>query len=147
MKYNLRRLKLYVYLVDIIVLVIIIISHMNIFGYTKKVIEDGTMLPTYNVGDLVYSYNKPYNELCLGDVVLFKVHDVVLCRRLIDYIDNSFIIKADAVPTEDTLVVDSENYIGVIKYCIPRGKVLLSLIDSIGFKMLVAILVILTFVI
>lgn len=120
---------------------------MNIFGYTKKVIEDGTMRPTYNAGDIVYSYNKPYDELCLGDIVLFKVHEIVLCRRLIDYIDNSFIIKADAVPTEDTLLVDSENYIGVIKYCIPHGKVLLSLIDNIGFKILVAILIILTFVI
>lgn len=140
-------MKLWVYFADFLIVIYLFLTYAGLFGFTKMTLNDGSMIPTYKEGDIVYSLHSDYEELQENDIILYKVEKTTLCRRIHGFEDNGIITKGDAIPTEDSFMADYETYIGKVVFHIPHGKLYRSITDAIWYKLLVGCMIVLTFII
>lgn len=95
----------------------------NVFGYTYSVVSSSSMVPTYEVGDIIITKNINYDDVEVEDIIVFysPTLDKFVVHRVIDINeDGSFITQGDNNPSPDNEYVYEENYIGVVKAKIPK---------------------------
>lgn len=117
-----RRVRLCVYLINLVYLISLILSFFVGFKYGILEIDNGAMIPYLHVGDkIVY---KELDTLSVGDVVVYRVNDDLVCRRLVQEIQNGYITKADAVPTNDSILMYKDCYAGTVIHVVRNGVAL-----------------------
>jgi signal peptidase len=89
---------------------------MNIFGYTYSVVPTDSMEPEINVGDSVIGKKESYDNLDIGDDVIYHYVyedlDIYVVHRIIRY-DEGLGYKTQGINTsqEDPIYVTKDNYI------------------------------------
>lgn len=97
---------------------------MRLIGFTPYYIESGSMEPTYHVYDLVYVRHIAPEQVAVGDPISFVLDDTlkVVTHRVveIDAENGCFYTQGDANDFRDGNPVLFENYLGVVKFSIPK---------------------------
>lgn len=123
----------------------------KVFGYEPYGILSNSMLPTYDIGSLVYVKKCQPSSVEKGDVITFKqsvTSDNVATHRVmeIDSDLNAFITKGDHNPNVDATPVVFDRLIGKVVLGIPLlGSFYLWLVSIVGvfvcsFSLLMVIL-------
>jgi signal peptidase len=92
---------------------------MNIFGYTYSVVPTDSMEPEINVGDSVIGKKESYDNLDIGDDVIYHYVyediDIYVVHRIIRY-DEGYGFKTQGVNTnqEDPIYVTKDNYVSTV---------------------------------
>ena len=92
---------------------------MNIFGYTYSVVPTDSMEPEINVGDSVIGKKESYDDLDIGDDVIYHYVyediDIYVVHRIIRY-DEGYGFKTQGVNTnqEDPIYVTKDNYVSTV---------------------------------
>lgn len=114
----------------------------KIFGYTYSTVSTGSMVPMIEVGDIIITNDVDFEKIEVLDVIVFYseseqkyiVHRVEAINE-----DGSLVTKGIANPTIDDEFVFSENYVGRVKWIIPKiGKTVL---NARNFLFLIIILI------
>lgn len=75
-----------------------------IMGYRPMVVLSGSMVPTYDVGSLIYLKETPFDELEVGDVITFgSQEDGLVSHRIVDInkTEGTLTTKGDANDVND----------------------------------------------
>jgi len=84
------------------------------------VIVSGSMRPTFDIGDIVLiSARKPFN-ISIGDVIAFRLENMVIVHRVVNVTENGFKTKGDANPDPDPFIVDIDSVVGKVIGYIPK---------------------------
>jgi signal peptidase len=92
---------------------------MNIFGYTYSVVPTDSMEPEINVGDSVIGKKESYDNLDIGDDVIYHYVyediDIYVVHRIIRY-DEGYGFKTQGINTnqEDHIYVTKDNYVSTV---------------------------------
>jgi signal peptidase len=92
---------------------------MNIFGYTYSVVPTDSMEPEINVGDSVIGKKESYDNLDIGDDVIYHYVyddiDIYVVHRIIRY-DEGYGFKTQGINTnqEDPIYVTKDNYVSTV---------------------------------
>ena len=92
---------------------------MNIFGYTYSVVPTDSMEPEINVGDSVIGKKESYDDLDIGDDVIYHYVyediDIYVVHRIIRY-DEGYGFKTQGINTnqEDPIYVTKDNYVSTV---------------------------------
>lgn len=83
---------------SVIILLICLTLVPRIFGIEPRIVQSGSMVPAYNVNDIVYiNHHYTFNQMKIGDVVAFTVPDqTMVMHRVTDINEENFITKGDA---------------------------------------------------
>ncbi len=94
----------------------------SIFGYSKAIINSGSMEPEYSVGDMIIC--KRQESYTVGEVVVFYDNDnkALIMHRIIDKGQSGFITKGDFNHQRDSGELEEENIIGSVIKKIPNVK-------------------------
>ncbi len=110
-------------LVVIVVIIALLLVGARLFGLNVYTVISGSMVPTYNVGDLIYVKKVPAEEIEVGDPITFVLNEdlVVATHRVIeiDKENKHFYTKGDANSIADASPVHFNNYIGKPIFKIP----------------------------
>lgn len=110
-------------LVVIVVAIALLLVGARLFGLNVYTVISGSMVPTYNVGDLIYVKKIPPEEIEVGDPITFVLNEdlVVATHRVIeiDKANQHFYTKGDANNIADANPVHFNNYIGKPIFKIP----------------------------
>ena len=107
-----------------VVLLAVLLAGVRLIGYTPYAVLSGSMMPVYEVGDLVYVKELPPVQICKGDVISFVAGEnlTVVTHRVYD-VDRKlrcFTTKGDANNAPDSGTVAYENVLGVVRFAIPK---------------------------
>jgi len=111
--------------VILVVLFAILVAGARLIGFKVYTVLSGSMVPTYNIGDLIYVKEINTNELKVGDNITFMISkDTVATHRIVEIVKNddntlSFRTKGDANEVVDANLVHSKNVIGRPEFKIP----------------------------
>lgn len=111
--------------VILVVVFAIMVVGARLIGFKVYTVLSGSMVPTYNVGDLIYVKEINKSELKVGDNITFMLDkDTIATHRIIEVINNedntvSYRTKGDANDVEDANPVHSKNVIGKPVFKIP----------------------------
>lgn len=92
---------------------------MSIFGYTYSVVPTDSMEPEINVGDSVIGKKESYDDLDIGDDVIYHYVyedlDIFVVHRIIRY-DEGYGFKTQGINTtqEDPIYVTKDNYVSTV---------------------------------
>lgn len=92
---------------------------MSIFGYTYSVVPTDSMEPEINVGDSVIGKKESFDNLEIGDDVIYHYVyediDIYVVHRIIRY-DEGYGFKTQGINTkqEDPIYVTKDNYISTV---------------------------------
>ena len=92
---------------------------MNIFGYTYSVVPTDSMEPEINVGDSVIGKKESYDNLDIGDDVIYHYVyediDIYVVHRIIRH-DEGYGFKTQGINTnqEDPIYVTKDNYVSTV---------------------------------
>ena len=92
---------------------------MSIFGYTYSVVPTDSMEPEINVGDSVIGKKESYDNLDIGDDVIYHYVyediDIYVVHRIIRY-DEGYGFKTQGINTnqEDPIYVTKDNYVSTV---------------------------------
>lgn len=90
----------------------------RIFGYSYAVVPTGSMQgegpDNFNPGDVVLIYNASFEELNIGDIIVFKSEDdsKLIIHRIIAGDENGYVTKGDNNQLQDFGLVTVDNYRG-----------------------------------
>lgn len=108
----------------IICLLAISLMVLKLSGYTSFSVLSASMTPKYKVGDLVYTKPVSYEQVKLGDVIVYKANNGALrvMHRVVEKNDakKEIYTKGDANQTKDAKAVLSQNIVGKVKIKIPK---------------------------
>lgn len=116
--------RVYVSIIPLLFLGLMVYLTCGKFSYLSIAIASGSMVPTFNRGDVVIVHKvDDYTKLKAGDVIAFNYGGVTTVHRLtIVDIDNGyyyFYTKGDANKTIDSFVLSGENIIGTVEFVVP----------------------------
>lgn len=98
---------------------------LGVFSYYPTAIVTGSMSPDIAVGDVVIVKKTPPEEIALGDVIQFRVNNITVTHRVIEFRDEEgrpvLITKGDANANPDSDPVFYEQVIGQVVYVIPKA--------------------------
>ena len=122
----------------------------TIFGVKTFIVLSGSMKPTLNVGDIVFTKN--VDDIVVGDIISFKIENAVITHRVtqvIPYGDEIlYRTKGDNNSSEDVETITIENVEGKYLFKIPYiGLVVLFIKSKTGIISLIILLFIYFFVI
>ena len=110
-------------LVIVMVLSAVLLMGSRLMGYRVFNVISGSMVPEYNVGDLIYVREVDVDTIQVGDVITFVLNEdlVVATHRVVevDAENKHFYTKGDANETVDASPVHFNNVIGIPKFHIP----------------------------
>lgn len=92
---------------------------MSIFGYTYSVVPTDSMEPEINVGDSVIGKKESFDNLEIGDDVIYHYVyediDIYVVHRIIRY-DEGYGFKTQGINTnqEDPIYVTKDNYVSTV---------------------------------
>ncbi|MDO4729613.1 MAG: signal peptidase I [Candidatus Saccharibacteria bacterium] len=73
-----------------------------LFGFKSLTIENGSMVPELNYGDLIYYQAIPREDIKVGTIVCFNKSEEVICHRVAEISEEGdYYTKADASETVD----------------------------------------------
>ena len=111
-------------LVVIVVLCAVFLMGSRLLGYRCFTVISGSMIPTYDIGDLLYVKEVDVNTIKAGDPITFILNEdlVVATHRVVrvDAANQRFYTKGDANQIEDSEPVHFKNVIGVPEFSIPK---------------------------
>ena len=111
-------------LVVIVVLCAVFLMGSRLLGYRCFTVISGSMIPTYDIGDLLYVKEVDVNTIKAGDPITFILNEdlVVATHRVVrvDAENQRFYTKGDANQIEDSEPVHFKNVIGVPEFSIPK---------------------------
>jgi signal peptidase len=90
-------------------------------GYRVYVVHTGSMIPTYNLGDIVI--DKPATQLHKGEVITFlhsATSNVIVTHRIKSIRDGQIRTKGDANPTPDAWAITAAQVRGTVVASVPR---------------------------
>ncbi len=113
----------------VLVLVLMVISLQVVyraFGSPLYVVSSGSMVPTLKVGDVVAIEPTPFEDVKVGDIIVFRepgFPEKVIVHRVIEIVDadgeRAFITKGDHNLYRDPWIVKKADYIGKVAFSIP----------------------------
>lgn len=114
-------------LVGIVVLLAVALVGVRLIGLQPFVVLSGSMLPTYEVGSLIYVKEVDYKELKVGDPITYMVsQDTVVTHRIIEVLVDEedpdtirYFTQGDANDVQDGTSVHYKNIIGKPVFSIP----------------------------
>jgi len=114
-------------LVGIVVLLAIALVGVRLIGLQPYVVLSGSMLPTYEVGSLIYVKSVDYRELKVGDPITYMIsQDTVVTHRIIEVLVDEenpdtirYFTQGDANAVADGSSVHYKNIIGKPVFSIP----------------------------
>ena len=114
-------------LVGIVVLLAIALVGVRLIGLKPFVVLSGSMLPTYEVGSLIYVKDVDYKELKVGDPITYMIsQDTVVTHRIIEVLVDEenpdtirYFTQGDANEQPDGTSVHYKNIIGKPVFSIP----------------------------
>lgn len=90
------------------------------FRVVPMVVVSGSMRPNLEIGDVVLvNANKPM-EISEGDVVAFRLENVVITHRVVEIVEGGFRTKGDGNREPDPFVVTDDMVVGKAVATIPR---------------------------
>lgn len=129
------------------------IAHKNnelfrIFGYSYAVVPTSSMEgdnpDSFDRGSALIIYNTPYEELEIGDVVVYLSEDnVLIIHRIIENTEEGFIVKGDNNTQADRELVTKSNYRGNYVTHFAFFNIGLWLVDARNILLLILALVLL----
>lgn len=90
----------------------------RLFGYSYAVVPtssmEGNQVDSFNAGDAVIIYNTPYEDLEVGDVIVYEsiTDGRLIIHRIIEETSDGFITKGDNNQTADTQIITPTAYKG-----------------------------------
>lgn len=113
-------------IITIIFVFIFLVFGIRIFGLQVYTVLSGSMVPTYDVGSLIYVKPKEPNEIKVDDILTFKIDssDTVVTHRVVEIVyddmnNRLFKTQGDANDTVDENAVKEGNIIGKPVFTIP----------------------------
>lgn len=116
----------------------------NFLGYEDFIVITGSMAPTLNIGDVVFT--KETTDIKKQDIIAFKVEDSVVTHRVIEIKKednkNFYITKGDANSGIDSELIKEEDIEGKYIFKIPFiGNIILFFQKPIGLIIVFSIFV------
>lgn len=137
---NVISIAVYIMLIPLLVynisLIVQSIIHPNktpdFFGIKTYVIISGSMMPEFQIGDIVIIKSVPVEELKKGDVISFRKGQIVITHRISEVLTEKgikkFKTKGDNNNTEDTGTIEVQEIEGkVIGKISTVGKIAIAL--------------------
>lgn len=114
-------------LVGMVVLLAIALVGVRLVGLQPFVVLSGSMLPTYEVGSLIYVRSVDYKELKVGDPITYMIsQDTVVTHRIIEVLVDEedpdtirYFTQGDANDVPDGTSVHYKNIIGKPVFSVP----------------------------
>lgn len=93
----------------------------SVFGFSYSIVGSDSMKPKMTKGDVVFIRQTSYSELKEEDIVVYYSNQkrIFIVHRLIEKVEDGWIIKGDANQDIDNELVTLENYFGTV---IKSGK-------------------------
>ncbi|MDL2324701.1 signal peptidase I [Ruminococcaceae bacterium OttesenSCG-928-A16] len=111
-------------LVVVLVIAVGVLAVPRLFGVKMFSVLSGSMVPTYQVGDLLYAVPTPQADIQVGDAISFVINEnlTVVTHRVveIDAQNGYFYTQGDANNIRDGAPVSYKNVVGVVKFSIPK---------------------------
>ena len=130
------KILYYILIVFCVLLIMIIVmqkiteSNKSVFGYRLFVVISGSMVPKYNMGEVVVCKETPVNEIKLGDSIVYKGKEGEIAGKTVmhEVVDiqkdenNNYLFYAKGLTNEeeDPTIVREQIY-GVVKW---KSKIL-----------------------
>lgn len=118
----------------------------DLFGKKAFIIVSGSMIPTIQIGDVVFvDANK---QVETGDIIAFRKNTSVIVHRVIKSIDleenTMFQTKGDNNDTADLELVTADKVEGVYQFKIPYiGKLLMLLYNNLAIVIVIVVVILL----
>lgn len=107
-------------IVYVLVVIYLLIFIPTFWGYKPLVVISGSMEPTLEVGSLLYYHEKDLDEFQEGEILVYRARNHTISHRLVERVEDGFITKGDANPTNDSIIVNDEQVLGQgTEWCIP----------------------------
>lgn len=125
-------------LVCVVVFLAFSVSIIQLFGFEVYGVLTGSMEPEYPIGSLIYVKKIDTSKLQVGDTISFNLSEnVIATHRIVELVpdeSNPSIIryrtKGDANSVADSSLVDVEDIIGKVVFCLPQMGYFLNYIQS-----------------
>lgn len=143
---QLKILRWVIYPIDMIIFLLILLQLSSFIGFQQKVILSNSMVPYMRAGDSVIVKEGNIGDMVEGDVICFMNGENAVCHRVYSMNgDGTVTTKGDAVQEPDSMPVTKDEFVGKVIFKIPSGAMIYSFLQSIWFKLIVVLLVALTF--
>jgi len=97
----------------VFILIYVLICLPYLFKYKPLVVLTGSMVPTYNVGSIIYYKEVSVDEIKVGDPITFKYDDgTFISHRVYSINDGLYETKGDANNAVDARKIEYSNIVG-----------------------------------
>ena len=141
------KLARLVFPIDFVIVIAILLSDISIVGIIPKNILSGSMEPTFSIGDTVYiDKNVDFQNIKEGDVIAYQTDgNVYVVHRVVKTEKEQLITKGDSNESADATPVTQVSYFGKVMFSLPYGSYIYVFLNSWFFKILIIVLVGITF--
>lgn len=107
-------------IIYVFVLVYLLIFIPSFWGQKPLVVISGSMEPTLKVGSLLYYHEQDLDKFNEEDILVYRSKKHTISHRIVERVEDGFITKGDANPTNDSMVVNNDQVLGkATTWCIP----------------------------
>ena len=140
------RMKKAASVISTVILVLLLVAVAvlalpRVFGVRLFSVLTGSMVPAYNVNDIVYVVPAEFEEIKVGDVITYVLDEnlTTVTHRVveIDTAEQRFTTKGDANNTNDANTVMYGNVIGVVRFSIPKAGAITEFADNMYGKIVI----------
>ena len=85
-----------------------------IFGSKPVVVLSGSMMPTYNIGTIIYYKQVPQEEIREGDIITYQMGDTMVTHRVKEIRNGEYVTQGDNNNVEDGKTVPYSAVMGKI---------------------------------
>ena len=86
-----------------------------IFGLKPEVVTTGSMIPTYDIGSIIYYKHVDKSEIQVSDAITYRLNDKeVVTHRVVRIENDKFITQGDANNVADSMPVEYERVEGKV---------------------------------
>ena len=85
-----------------------------VFRCQPIVVLSGSMLPTYQVGSIIYYKPVDKSEIAAGDVITYKLNNTLVTHRVQRVVNGEYVTKGDNNNVEDSRAVKYEDVQGKV---------------------------------
>lgn len=116
---------------------------IGLFGFKGYTVLSDSMSPTFQKGDYIIIRTGNYAALGVSDIATFSYNQYIITHRVSRATDGGFKTKGDLNKTEDSSLLNSNNYIGTWLITIPKiGFLLIFLQNPIIYSLIVAAVIV-----
>ena len=121
-----------VLILAIVIIICGLVTVPKLLGFHIYHVVSGSMVPKIPVGSLVYVMEEEPADVNKGEIIAYQGGDSVVIHRVVDnwVFEGKFTTKGDANDEEDLADINYSQFIGVMKYHIPRMGQMLIILDT-----------------